>query len=91
MILAVAVVFSVAVAVPLLLVVTVDGVIEPLSVEKVTGTPPIALPPSSTTEATTCVVPPETPSDCGVVVTDTVLAAAVPIFRLVSCDEAPPE
>ena len=63
----------------------------PLSVENVTGTPPSGLPPSSTTDATTCTVPPETPSDCGVVVTETVFAAAVPILRFVSCAEAPPE
>src|SRR5215211_2013422 len=71
---AVAVVLSVAVATPLLSVVTVDGVIDPLSVEKVTGTPPIGLPPSSTTVATTCVEPPVTPRDCGVVVTETLFA-----------------
>src|SRR5258708_10020338 len=79
---AVPVVVSVAVALPLLSVTAVDGEIDPLSVENVTGTPPIGLPPSSTTVATTCVVPPDAPSDCGVVVTETVLTAAVPIFRL---------
>ena len=88
---AVAVVVKVAVALPLASVVTVDGEIEPLSVDKMTGTPPIGLPPSSTTLARTCTEPPEAPSDCGVVVTDTVLAAAVPILRLVICADAPPE
>ena len=88
---AVAVVVSVAVALPLLSVVDRRRRIDPLSVEKVTGTPPIGLPPSSATVATTCTVPPEAPSDCGVVVTDTVFAAAVPIFRLVICADAPPE
>src|SRR5436190_12112225 len=88
---AVADVVSVDVALPLASVVAVEGVIDPLSVENVTGTPPSGLPPSSVTVAVTCVVPPAAGNVCGAVVTDTVFAAAVPILRLVICAEAPPE
>src|SRR3954447_26881811 len=54
--LAVGVVVNVAVAIPLLSVVADGGEIDALSVANVTGTPPIGLPPSSVTDATTCTV-----------------------------------
>lgn len=89
-ILAVPFVVSVAVATPLPSVVVVDGVIVPRSVLKLTGTPLNVLPPSSVTTAVTWTLPPLDPSDCGVVVSDTVLTAAVPI-RSLAVAEAPPE
>lgn len=88
---AVAVVVSTALALPLASLVTVVGEIDPLSVDKATGTPPIPLPPSSTTVTTTCAVPPDAPNACGVVVTFTSFAAAVPTFNWLFVWDAPPE
>src|SRR5687767_7065079 len=78
-----AVVVSVTVALPLASLVATDGEMLPLSVAKLTGTPDSGLPPSSVTFAVTCTLPPDAPRDCGVVVTMTRPAAAVPTLRLV--------
>jgi hypothetical protein len=88
---AVDVVVNIATAMPLESVVAADGEMLPLSVLKVTGTPPSGPPPSSITEAVSCTDPPDDPRVCGFALRPTVLAAAVPILMSLFCAEAPPE
>jgi hypothetical protein len=63
----------------------------PLSVENVTGTPATGEPDTSSTRADITAVPPPGASVCGLAVSNTRSAAALPTRRFSSVPTAPPE
>ena len=83
-------VVSVAVATPFASVTALVGVTVPFVVENVTGTPAIERPVSSVTTAVITEVPPEEPRVCGVAVTVTRPAAAIPTLTSF-CADVPPD